>query len=625
MTFGPTNPDEISERWREHFHSLLNCDNAGEHEVVDGLEVLPLRQEIDVPPTEEEVAAALASLGERKAPGGDAIPAEILKFGGDAVKRALAAFYMQCWETKTLPQDFRDAKIVSIYKRKGDRQNCGNHRGISLLSSAGKVLARIMLTRLQHSLEQLLPESQCGFRKSRSTIDMIFTLRQLQEKAIEQHKPLFVVFVDFRKAFDMVDRQILWKVLQRYGCPQIFLEIIKQFHEGMRATVVAGGKESEPFDVTNGVRQGCVLAPALFSLFLTAVLRTAALEAAEGVSLVSRSTGKLFNLARLRARTKTLHVCIRELLYADDAALVAMSMEDLQQMVHQFSNAAALYGLQINTNKTEVLYQPSPGEAYVAPTIEVNNNVLKDVSSFTYLGSTLTNNNSSDAEVVRRIQAASAAFGKLKSNVFKKYRLRINTKIKLYKAIVIPTLTYALESCTLYRRHFKRLTDVQLRHARELLNIKWHDYVPNVEVLNRADMPSVEALLVSANLRWAGHVVRMDDSRLPKAVMYAELREGTRTVGGQKLRYKDVLKRNLKAAGGHVHDWEELARDRNKYREMCREAISKVEQQRRDNYTAAHDRRHNPPTAEVAVQCPHCPKICRGGTGLATHMRWKHN
>ena len=324
---------------------------------------------------------------------------------------------------------------------------------------------------------------------------MIFTLRQLQEKAIEQHRPLFVVFVDFRKAFDMVDRQILWKVLQRYGCPQIFLEIIKQFHEGMRATVVEGGKESEPFDVTNGVRQGCVLAPALFSLFLTAVLRTTA----EGASLVSRSTGKLFNLASLRARTKTLHVCVRELLYADDAALVATSMEDLQQMVHQFSNAAALYGLHINTDKTEVLYQPSPGEAYVAPTIEVNNNVLKDVSSFTYLGCTLTNNNSSDVEVVRRIiQAASAAFGKLKTNVFKKYRLRINTEIKLYKAIVIPTLTYALESCTLYRRHFKRLTDVQLWHTRELLNIKWHDYVPNVEVLNRADMPSVEALLVSA-------------------------------------------------------------------------------------------------------------------------------
>ena len=138
-------------------------------------------------------------------------------------------------------------------------------------------------------------------------------------------------------------------------------------------------------------------------------------------------------------------------------------------------------------------------------------------------------------------------------------------------------------------------------------------------------MPSAEALLVSANLRWAGHVVRMDDSRLPKAVMYAELREGTRTVGGQKLRYKDVLKRNLKVAGGHVHDWEEHARDRSKYREMCRVAISKVEQQRRDNYTAAHDRRHNPPTAKVAVQCPHCPKICRGGTGLTTHMRWKHN
>ena len=113
-----TNPDEISERWREHFHSLLNCDTAGEHEVVDGLEVLPLRQEIDVPPTEEEVAATLDSLRERKAPGGDAIPAEILKFGGDAVKRALAAFYMQCWETKTLPQDLETLKLSPYTREK---------------------------------------------------------------------------------------------------------------------------------------------------------------------------------------------------------------------------------------------------------------------------------------------------------------------------------------------------------------------------------------------------------------------------------------------------------------------------------------------------------------------------
>ena len=110
----------------------------------------------------------------------------------------------QCmWRKEAIPQDFKDASIIHLYKRKENPQVCDNHRGISLLSIAGKILAKILLNRLNAHLDQagLIPESQCGFRKDRGTIDMIFTSRQLQEKCQEQNVDLYMTFVDLTKAF----------------------------------------------------------------------------------------------------------------------------------------------------------------------------------------------------------------------------------------------------------------------------------------------------------------------------------------------------------------------------------------------------------------------------------------
>ena len=113
--------------------------------------------------------------------------------------------------------DFKDASIIHLYKRKGNPQVCDNHRGISLLSIAGKILAKILLNRLNVHLDQagLIPESQCGFRKDRGTIDMIFTARQLQEKFQEQNVDLYMTFVDLTKAFDTVSRDGLWKIMAK--------------------------------------------------------------------------------------------------------------------------------------------------------------------------------------------------------------------------------------------------------------------------------------------------------------------------------------------------------------------------------------------------------------------------
>ena len=200
-----------------------------------------------------------------KAPGQDAAPAEVYKTGGPTLLNHLTSLYQSMWEKEQLPQEFRDATIVHIYKRKGNRQSCDNHRGISLLSITGKILARVLLNRLLLHLEKdFLPESQCGFRAGRGTVDMIFAAHQLKEKYIEHHQDLYTTFVDPTKAFDTVSRDGLWKIMAKFGCPKKFIAFVRQFprwHDGPMSS--EDGDSSGAFPVTNGVKQGYVLAPTL--------------------------------------------------------------------------------------------------------------------------------------------------------------------------------------------------------------------------------------------------------------------------------------------------------------------------------------------------------------------------
>lgn len=144
--------------------------------------------------------------------------------------------------------------VVNIYKRKGDRADCTNYHGISLLCVAGKILARIIMDRLLPAFESMLPDSQAGFRPNRSTIDMIFTLRQIPEKTREQHASLHAVFIDLKKAFDMVNRQALWQILGKFGCPSKLTNIIADLHTDNKVQVQAGKSVKDKFEVTNRVR-----------------------------------------------------------------------------------------------------------------------------------------------------------------------------------------------------------------------------------------------------------------------------------------------------------------------------------------------------------------------------------
>ena len=264
-------------------------------------------------------------------------------------------------------QDNDDASIIRLYK-KGNRLLCDNYRGISLLTIAGKILARVLLNRLIVHLEHgLLLESQSGFRGGRGTVDMIFPARQLQEKCQEQYDDLIVTFIDLTKAFDTVCRDGLWQIMEKFGCPRKFTALVRQLHDGVRTTIIDNGDTSDSFPVTNGVKQGCVLAPTLFSMVFAAMLHDASQDNDDGIQLKYRTDGGVFNLRRLKAKTKVKVTTLRELLFADDCALNSNTEAEIQQCVNHYSRACDIVGFTTSTKKTEVMHQPAPRKMYHEP------------------------------------------------------------------------------------------------------------------------------------------------------------------------------------------------------------------------------------------------------------------
>ena len=169
--------------------------------------------ELMLPPDRNEVQRAINQMSSGKAPGSDGLPPELFKSGGPDIINKLVVLYQYCI-SGSVSQEFKDALIVHIFKRKGDQSVCDDHCGISLLSIPGKILARVILNLLTKHVSEnnILPESQCGFWSGRSTMNMIFTAHQLQEKCQEQQHELYAPFIDLTKAFDSVDTSALWEV-----------------------------------------------------------------------------------------------------------------------------------------------------------------------------------------------------------------------------------------------------------------------------------------------------------------------------------------------------------------------------------------------------------------------------
>nr|KAG5687076.1 hypothetical protein BaRGS_017094 [Batillaria attramentaria] len=182
------------------------------------------------PPTKTEIIKAIKSLKSGKAAGPDGIPPEALKADIQTSTDMLHPLLRKIWESESVPQDWKKGHLVKLPK-KGNLSSCSNWRGIMLLSIPGKVLTRIILERLKTALNKTLREEQAGFRNDRSCTDHIATMRIIIEQSLEWQTPLYSTFVDFQKAFDSVDREVIWKLMSHYGFPPKFVNIIRQLEK----------------------------------------------------------------------------------------------------------------------------------------------------------------------------------------------------------------------------------------------------------------------------------------------------------------------------------------------------------------------------------------------------------
>ena len=352
---------------------------------------------------------------------------------------------------------------------------------------------------------------------------------------------------------------------------------------------------------------------------------TEQLDEEEGVYIRYGMDGSLFNLRRLHAHSKTMEKLIRELLFADDAALVALSEASLQRITSCFAAASRMFGLEVSLKKTEVLYQPSPQVLNRPPNICIGDTALKNANEFNYLGCIISNDAKIDKEIDNRLAKANSSFGRLHKRVWNNKQLRYCTKIRVYRAVVLTTLLYGSESWVAYRHHVRLLERFHQRCLRSILNIHWRDYITNVEVLDRAKIPSIEAILLKQQLRWAGHVHRMNDNRFPKLTLYGELSRGHRVRGAPRKRFKDSLKKSLACASIDHNHWSDLAADRKLWRNAIHEGASNFETNRKALVKDKRQRRKarisSNTLPDTIFPCRLCSRSCLSRIGLLSHER----
>ena len=178
----------------------------------------------------------------------------------------LYSICQQTWKTQKWPQDWKKSVFIPIAK-KGNAKECLNYRTIALIPHARKVMLKILQVRLQQYVNRELPDVQARFRKGRGTRDQIFNICWITEKVKEFQKNICFCFIDYAKAFDCVDHNKLWKILQEMGIPDYLTYLLRNLYAGLEATVRTSHGTMDWFQTGKGVCQGCILSPFLFNLY----------------------------------------------------------------------------------------------------------------------------------------------------------------------------------------------------------------------------------------------------------------------------------------------------------------------------------------------------------------------
>lgn len=421
---GISGKNEIADLWKDHYSNILNSvtSESKRHSVENELNSSPEESDFRVSP--QNVYNAIHSLKLKKSSSGDGIVTEHLKYAHPSLIIHLSLCFNSMFSHSYLPDSLMEVHIIPLVKNKcGDLTNVQNYRPIAIASSVSKVLERCIL----NSCSDLLSTSdnQFGFKQKHSTDQCIFVLKETVRHFIENESPTFVCFLDASKAFDKVNHWTLFDKLIRRNVPKSVVKLLVFWYRHQSFRVKWNGCFSSSFTVCNGVRQGSILSPYLFSVYLDDLSKRLN-ESDAGCNMF----GKLIN----------------HLLYADDLAIMASSLQGLQQLLDICSEFAVEHDLVYHPTKSVcIAFLPRclSNINCVNPTLSGNN--LEFVQNVTYLGHIITHDLCDDDDIDNQRRKLC-----IRSNVLIRRFNRCSDSVK----------------CTLFRSYVTPLYCCSL----------WHDY-----------------------------------------------------------------------------------------------------------------------------------------------------
>jgi len=223
-------------------------------------------------------------------------------------------------------------------------------------------------------------------------------------------------------------------------------------------------------------------------------------------------------------------------------ASLAHTENRAEELLDQFSDAACRFGLMVGLKKIEVMLQPANCQNYTTSSVRAGNVEFNVVDRFCYLGCVFSSSTTVDDNISFRLGKANVAFGTLSKRLWYSHCISIATKVAAYWAVVLTSILCACNAWTLYHHHIRRLDQFHMHCRRKIAHIKWEEHIPNTDMVKICHTGGIEAFLQTAQLRWCGHVIRMDDTHIPKQSFCGQLLHGSRLLGRQYKWYKDYTR-----------------------------------------------------------------------------------
>ncbi|XP_043064519.1 uncharacterized protein LOC122320475 [Drosophila ficusphila] len=519
--------DIVLKLWRDHFSTLLAGDAPS---LGDSDSLTPIDDDTDIPaPSHIEVAAAIQRLKNNKAPGADGLSAELFKAGGDVLVGCMHQLICRIWLMENMPNDWNLSLICPILK-KGDATQRTNYRGISLLPVAYKVLTSVLCEKLKPHAEALIGPYQCGFRPGKSTMDQIFTLRQILEKSHENQIDTYHLFVDYKAAFDSPRRDLLYAAMSELGIPAKLTRLCRMTLSNTNSSVKVGHDQSETFNTKLGLRQGDSLSCMLFNLLMESIIRKAGVH---------------------RTGTILTNRCVQLLAYADDIDIIGRTKRDVTAAFGAIEKESAKVGLAVNMEKTKFMVCSSRESRRLDSQLTAASYSFESVKEFIYLGTAVTGNNNVSLEIKRRITLAN----------------------RCYFGLV---LLYGAEAWTVTQPDAAALEVFERKILRKIFGpvcvgdtyrIRW-----NHELYELYDDIDVVSRINIQRLRWLGHVVRMEEVAPARKVFEAVV-SGQRRRGRPRIRWQDQVIQPIASLG--IANWRGRAQDRDAWRELMHQAVTR--------------------------------------------------